>query len=151
VTGCAPGTSAGAAPAPGTRTQALDRLAGFAPRTTLLSPFDRLVHNRSRTEELFGFSYRLEMYVPADRRRYGYYVLPVLHGDALIGRLDSAYDRTARLFTVTAVYAEPDAPAGAGPDVARAIADLARWSGAHRTDLGERLPSAWRRALRAAT
>jgi uncharacterized protein len=73
-------------------------------RITLLSPFDRLVHDRARAEAVWGFFYRLEMYVPKAKREYGYYVLPVLRGDRLIGRIEPVHDRKAGLLRVQGVW-----------------------------------------------
>jgi uncharacterized protein YcaQ len=117
------------------------------PRTVLLSPFDRLIHDRARTEALFHFEYRLEIYVPPAKRRYGYFVMPILHGDRLVGRLDPRYDRAARTLAVRAVWAEPGAPASAGTALRRAIDELARWRGAQSVTIG-RTPAIWRAALR---
>ena len=78
-------------------------------RTTFLSPFDRLIHDRDRAEALFGFHYRLEMYVPKAKREYGYYVLPILRGDRLIGRIDPVFDRKTRVLRVNSVHWEPGA------------------------------------------
>jgi uncharacterized protein YcaQ len=76
-------------------------------RTTFLSPFDRLVHDRDRAEAIWGFRYRLEMYVPKAKREYGYYVLPILRGDRLIGRIDPILDRKAGVLRVNSVHWEP--------------------------------------------
>jgi uncharacterized protein YcaQ len=103
---------------------------GWQPRTTLLGPFDPLVADRERAEALFDFRLRLEIYVPAAKRQYGYYVLPILHGDRLIGRIDPAFDRKSRVLTVNAVYAESHAPTDAWPAVRSAIDELAAWLGA---------------------
>ena len=75
-------------------------------RVTFLSPFDRLIHDRARAEALFGFRYRLEMYVPKDKREYGYYVLPILRGDRLVGRIEPVFDRRASVLRVESVHWE---------------------------------------------
>jgi uncharacterized protein YcaQ len=118
----------------------------FRPRTTLLSPFDPLIADRDFTAEVFGFRYRLEIYVPKAKREYGYYVLPILHGERLIGRVDPRFDRKAGVLHVNAVYAEPDAPEDAGPAVLAAIAELGNWLGASHTEVGD-VPPRWRAAF----
>jgi uncharacterized protein YcaQ len=77
-----------------------------ADRATLLSPFDRLIHDRERAEALFGFRYRLEMYVPKARREYGYYVLPLLVGDRVVGRAEPVYDRKTRTLDVLGAWGD---------------------------------------------
>jgi uncharacterized protein len=117
---------------------------GFKPRTALLSPFDNLLCDRGRTEELFGFSHRLEIYTPKVKRQWGYFVLPILHGDRLIGRADLAIDRKAERLIAHAVHREPDAPRGkavAGA-VRRELEQLARWQGAKDLDV-RRAPEEW--------
>jgi uncharacterized protein YcaQ len=94
------------------------------PRTTFLSPFDRLVHDRARTEALWNFFYRLEMYVPAAKREYGYYVLPILHGDRLVGRIEPVFDREARRLDVKGVWWEPGQKK---LDLAEPLDELERW------------------------
>jgi uncharacterized protein len=100
-------------------------------RTTFLSPFDRLIHNRDRAEALWSFYYRLEMYVPKAKRQYGYYVLPILRGDRLVGRIDPVFDRKAGVLRVNSVHWEP----GVKPvSLTKPLRDLARWLGAGSID-----------------
>jgi uncharacterized protein len=117
--------------------------AAFRPRTVLLSPFDRLIHDRARTEELFGFRFRLEIYVPKAKREFGYFVMPILHGDRVVGRIDPLFDRVANALRVNAVYAEPEAPRDAWSAIRRQIEELASWLGADEVEFGE-VPRVWR-------
>ena len=128
---------------------ALERLAAgnWLPRTTLLSPFDNLICNRARTQQFFNFDFRVEIYTPEAKRKYGYYVLPILHEDRLIGRVDPKMDRVRGVLTVNAIHAEPRAPK-AGRAVATAIESLAAFLGAREINYNkQRLPSIWKREL----
>ena len=99
--------------------------------TTLLSPFDPVVWDRARTSELFGFEYKIEVYTPAARRRYGYYSLPILHRGALVGRLDAKAHRRQGLFEVKALHLEPDVPVTGEltSALASALRGCAAWHG----------------------
>jgi uncharacterized protein YcaQ len=97
--------------------------------TTLLSPFDPVVWDRARASELFGFDYKIEVYTPAAKRRYGYYSLPILHDGALVGRLDAKAHRKEALFEVKAVHLEPDVAVTSSlvSSVAGALRACAAW------------------------
>jgi uncharacterized protein len=115
----------------------------FRGRTTPLSPFDDLISDRERTERLFDFRFRLEIYVPKAKREFGYFVLPILRGDRLIGRIDPLYDRRAGVLRVNAVYAEADASPADGLAARRASEELAAWLGADEV-VWPSLPAVWR-------
>ena len=102
---------------------------GFEGRTALLSPFDRLVHDRVRTEDLFDFEYTLEMYKPAAKRRWGYFALPILHGDRLVGKLDAAADHKASVLRVNAIHEDVRFTRAMAAAVRKEIDDLAVWLG----------------------
>ena len=93
-------------------------------RVTFLSPFDRLIHDRARAEALWDFYYRLEMYVPKTKREYGYYVLPILRGDRIVGRIEPVWNRRTKELAVNGTWWEP----GIKPvSLTRPLRDLARW------------------------
>jgi uncharacterized protein len=96
---------------PGERFVHVDALAALDKRpprrTTFLSPFDPLIRNRERTEALWNFRYRIEIYVPAAKREYGYFVLPILRGDDLVGRIDPVFERKTGVLRVNNVWWEP--------------------------------------------
>jgi len=130
----------------------LDRIeaSDWSPRTTLLSPFDNLIRDRARTRLMFGFDFKMEIYVPALERQYGYYVMPVLHGDRLVARVDPAFDRKSKRLSIRAISIEPECD---DPSVARstkdAIAQLGTFVGASEIDYNGRVPTRWRRTLSA--
>jgi len=101
----------------------------FEGRTALLSPFDRLVHDRVRAGELFGFEYALEMYKPAATRRWGYFALPILHDDRLVGKLDAAVDRRASTLRVNAIHEDVKFTGAMTQAVRAELEDLAAWLG----------------------
>jgi len=101
----------------------------FEGRTALLSPFDRLVHDRARVEELFDFEYVLEMYKPAAKRRWGYFALPVLHGDRLVGKVDAKADRKASVLQVYAIHEDVKFTRATTKGVQAELEDLASWLG----------------------
>ncbi len=104
----------------------------FEGRAALLSPFDRLVADRKRLVELFDYEYLLEMYKPAAKRRWGYYALPVLYADRLVGKLDATADRGAGVLRVTALHEDEPLTADVRAAVEAEIDDLARWLGLER-------------------
>jgi uncharacterized protein YcaQ len=106
----------------------------FRGRAALLSPLDRLVMDRRRVAEIFEFDYQLEMYKPAAKRRWGYFALPVLYGDRLVGKLDAHADRRAGIFRIHALHQDVPFTAAMTTAVEREIRDLARWLQLHVED-----------------
>jgi uncharacterized protein YcaQ len=121
----------------------------WEPRTTLLSPFDNLICNRKRTQLLFDFSYQSEIYTPKEKRRFGYYVMPILYGDRLIGRIDPALNRTLRTLVINAIHIEPDVQMTSemGQAVVNAIQELARFLGATTIAYSHQVPQSWKHLL----
>ena len=130
----------------------LDAVANGAwePRTSLLPPFDTLLGSPIRLNRLFDFAYVREQFLPREKRRFGTYVLPIVHGDRIIGRIDPQFDRGAGLLRVLSVHAEPGAPAGREPAeaISHALDRLARDIGAKQVELPTSLPPEWAGFLR---
>jgi uncharacterized protein YcaQ len=105
----------------------------------LLSPFDSLVWNRERNERLFNFHYRIEIYTPKPKRRFGYYVLPILCGNTLVGRLDMKSDRTTGTLRVEAAFVEPGTNANSvAGRVGKAVRSMATWLSLEHVAVGNR-------------
>ncbi|MGY5957619.1 winged helix-turn-helix domain-containing protein [Kosakonia sp. BK9b] len=121
-----------------------------ATHSAVLSPFDPVVWDRKRAEQLFGFSYRLECYTPAPKRQFGYFVLPLLHRGRLVGRMDAKMHRKDGVLEVIALYLEDGIKPGASLEkgLQGAITDFARWQGAQRVTFS-RLPEGLFMAARA--
>ena len=113
--------------------------------TTLLSPFDPIVWDRRRALELFNFDYRLECYTPADKRRYGYFTLPILRRGVLAGRIDAKAHRREGVFELKSVVLEPGVRISErfAADIAAAVMRCARWHGCPVVRLTQALPEAF--------
>jgi uncharacterized protein len=119
--------------------------------TTVLSPFDPVVWDRRRALELFGFDYRLECYTPAEKRRYGYFTLPILRRGALVGRVDAKAHRRDGVFELKSLELEPGVRISDSlvRDVANALLRCARWHGCARLSVMRTVPAAFGPLLQA--
>jgi uncharacterized protein len=124
--------------------------AAWQPRMSLLPPFDNLIGHTARTDRLFGFHYVREQFLPKEKRKFGTYVLPILWGEKLIGRIDPRLDKAHGQLVINAVHAEPDAPVDqeVATTVEETIARFATFLGASQVTYTSRVPSAWKSALR---
>lgn len=115
----------------------------------MLSPFDNLISDRRRTEQLYDFRFRFEVYLPESQRKYGCYVTPILHGDRFIGRIDPVMDRKAGQLVIRAVHAESNAPRSdeTARAVAHAVEGLGTFLGANEIRYGSQVPTFWTKAL----
>jgi uncharacterized protein YcaQ len=119
-------------------------------RTVLLSSFDNLICDRARTATLFNFDFRIEIYTPQHQRQFGYYVLPILQGDQIIGRIDPKMDREHGRLHIHAVHAEPSAPLtrATARSIRAAIESLAAFLGAVDIHYTHLVPAGWQRDLK---
>ncbi len=122
----------------------------WEPRVSLLSPFDNLICDRARTKIVFGFDYISEIYVPQNKRKFGYYVLPILWGDKFVGRVDPRMDRQNEKLLINSVHAERGAPGEKEVllKIREKIEQLAEFLGAKEVEYTTRVPAAWRNSLR---
>lgn len=118
----------------------------WEPRTTLLSPFDNLIVDRKRTEQLFNFKFRFELYLPKSKRQYGCYVMPILYGDKLIGRVDPVMDRKRKTLKVNAIYVEPNTSVTEETvgKIADCVKELGTFLGASKVVYGKSVQSGWK-------
>jgi uncharacterized protein YcaQ len=121
----------------------------FQPRVSLLPPFDNLLGVRGWTKRIFDFDYHLEMFFPQDKRKFGYYVLPILWGDRLIGRIDPVMEKDNKRLLINSVHAEPGTPSSkeVASKIEDAIQRLAKFLGAREVAYSSRVPAEWRSSL----
>lgn len=122
----------------------------WEPRLSLIAPFDNLICGRDRTNRVFGFDYVHEQFLPKNKRRFGTYLLPILWGDRLIGRVDPQMDQSDGKLLINSVHAEPGAPKDeeVSSQIAETIARFAEFLGAREVVYTARVPNAWKRSLR---
>lgn len=122
----------------------------WRPRMSLIAPFDNLIYGRQRTNRLFGFDYVHEQFLPKEKRKYGTYVLPILWGDRLIGRIDPQMDRQKQRLVINSVHSEPGAPVDkdVASEIGETIGRLAEFLGAGKVVYTPRVPMAWKSSLR---
>jgi uncharacterized protein len=124
--------------------------AGWQPRMSLLPPFDNLICSPARTSRLFGFDYVREQFLPKEKRKFGTYVLPILWGERLIGRIDPCIDRERDELVINSVHAEPDAPGdrAVAAELGETISRFADFLGVSRVVYPPRVPRPWKGTLR---
>ena len=122
----------------------------WQPRMSLLPPFDNLICGRQRTNRVFGFDYNHEMFLPQHKRKFGYYVLPILWGERLIGRIDPILEKNRETLMINSVHAEPGAPDDkeVTSKIGEKIEQLAEFLGAKEVIYTARVPAAWKNSLR---
>jgi hypothetical protein len=110
--------------------------------TTILSPFDPLISDRARAQQLFGFDYQLECYLPASKRKYGYFVLPILRNGSLVGRLDAKARRKEKQLEVIKLYLEEGIPPEEAllADLADTLRAYAAWQGLNKVQISASEP-----------
>lgn len=121
----------------------------WQPRISLLPPFDNLICGRERTNRVFNFDYSHEMFLPQNKRKFGYYVLPILWGDRFIGRVDPLMDRKNEKLLINSIHAEPGAPSDkeVSTKIGQTIERLAEFLGAKEVEYTSRIPAAWKNSL----
>ncbi len=121
----------------------------WRPRVSLLSPFDNLICDRTRTKLLFDFDFTSEIYTPPSKRKYGYYVLPILYGDRFIGRIDPLMDRKKEKLLINSVHAEPNAPRDkkVSAEIRESVEQLSEFLEAKEVAYSRRVPKFWQNSL----